>query len=94
MNLLFLLLLLFPGVAMASDKCLPDPGYCFAIGSAPEMEICKETPSTVALNSSSKESPDCKLPKQPAPQPPEFDSVPLQGDATFTDISGKAKSAR
>jgi hypothetical protein len=95
MKLLLVLLLLFQGVAMASEKCcFVGPGDCFVISSASEMEICKKTPSTVALHSSCKESPECMLSEEPAPQPPEFKNGLLQGDATFTDISGKAKTVR
>ena len=95
MKLLLVLLLLFPGAAMASEKCcFIGPGDCFVISSASEMEICKKTPSTVALHSSCKESPECMLSEEPAPQPPEHKSGLLQGDATLTDISGKAKTVR
>ena len=95
MKLLLVLLLLFPGVAMASDKCcFMGPGDCFVIGSASEMDICKKSPSTVALSSSCKESPECMLSEEPASQQPELKSGLLQRDATFTDISGKAKSVR
>ena len=95
MKWLLVLLLLFPSVAMASDKCcFKGPGDCSVISSASEMETCKTTPSTVALSSTCKESPECMLSEEPVPQPPEFNSGLLQRDATFTDISGKAKSVR
>lgn len=95
MKWLLVLLLLFPGVAMASEKCcFMGPGDCFVISSASEMETCKKTPSTVALHSSCKESPECMLSEEPAPQSPELKNGLLQGDATFTDISGKAKTVR
>jgi hypothetical protein len=58
------------------------------------METCKKTPSTVALHSSCKESPECMLSEEPVPQPPELKNGLLQGGATFTDISGKAKTVR
>ncbi len=94
-SLLVLLLLLFPSVAMASDKCcFMGPGECFVISSASEMETCRTTPSTLALNASCKESPECMLREGPASQQPELNSGLLQGDAKFTDISGKARSAR
>ncbi len=95
MKLLLVLLLLFPGVAMASDKCcFMGPGDCFVISSASEMETCKKTPSTVALSSSCKESPECMLSEEPASQQPERNSGLLQRDATVTDMYGKAKSLR
>ena len=95
MKLLLVLLLLFPGVAMASDTCsFKGPGDCLVISSASEMEICEKTPSTVALSSSCKESPECMLSEEPGPQSAAFNSGLLQRDATFTDISGKAKSVR
>ena len=95
MKLLLVLLLLFPGVAMASDTCcFVGPGDCFAISSASEMEACKRTPSTVALHSTCKESPECMLSEEPTPQSAAFNGGLLQRDATFTDISGKAKSVR
>ena len=95
MKLLLVLLLLFPGVAMASEKCcFMGPGECFVISSVSEMETCKKTPSTVALHSSCKESPECMLSEEPVPQPPELKNGLLQGGATFTDISGKAKTVR
>ncbi len=95
MKWLLVLLLLFPGVAMASDTCcFVGPGDCFAISSASEMETCKRTPSTVALHSTCKESPECMLSEEPVPQQPEFSSGLLQRDATFTDIAGKAKTVR
>jgi len=95
MKLLLILLLLFPGVAMASDECcFVGPGDCFVISSTAEMEICNKTPSTVALSSSCKESPECMLSEEPTPQPPELMSGLLQGDATPTDISGKAQGVR
>jgi hypothetical protein len=95
MKLLLALLLLLPGVAMASDKCcFKDPGDCFAISSASEMEICKKTPSTVVLSSSCKESPECMLREVPDTQQPQFINGLLQGNATFTNVSGKAKGVR
>lgn len=95
MKLLLVLLLLFPAAAMAADKCcFIGPGDCFVIGSASEMEICKKTPSTVALHTSCKESPECMLSEEPTPQPPEHKSRLLQGDAALTDVSGKAKTVR
>ncbi|MGA2228987.1 MAG: hypothetical protein ABSH41_31510 [Syntrophobacteraceae bacterium] len=95
MKLLLVLLLLFPSVAMASDKCcFKGPGDCSVISSASEMETCKTTPSTVALSSTCKESPECMLSEEPTPQSAAFNGGLLQRDATFTDISGKAKSVR
>ncbi len=95
MKLLLVLLLLFPGVAMASEKCcFVGPGDCFVISSASEMEICKKTPSTVALHASCNESPECMLSEEPASQPLEFSSGLLQRGATLTDIVVKAKSVR
>ena len=95
MKWLLVLLLLFPSVAMASDKCcFMGPGDCFVISSASEMQICKNTPSTIALSSSCKESPECMLSEEPLPQPPEFNSRFFQRDATFTNVSGKANSVR
>ncbi len=95
MKWLLVLLLLFPSVAMAADKCcFMGPGDCFVISSASDVDICKKTPSTIALHSSCKESPECMLSKEPAPQPPEFNSGLLQRNATFTEISVKANSVR
>jgi len=95
MRLLLVLFLLFPSVAMASDRCcFEGPGECFVISSASDMETCRRTPSTLALHSSCKESPECMLSKEPVPQPPESSSGLLHGDATVADVSGKAKSVR
>ena len=87
MKLLLVLLLLFPGVAMASDTCcFKGPGDCFVVSSASEMEICKKTPSTVALSSSCKESPECMLSEEPVPQAPAFKSGLLQGGMQRSQI--------
>ncbi len=95
MRLLLILLLLFPGVAMAADTCcFVAPGDCFVISSASDMETCRKTPSTLALHASCKESPECMLSKEPAPQPPGSDSRPFQGDTIFRNISGKAYGVR
>ena len=95
MSLLLVLLLLFPGVAMASDNiCSVGSNDCFVVSSASEMEIYKKTPSTVALNSSCNESSECMLSEEQAPQPAEFNSGPLLRNVTFTDISEKAKIER
>ncbi len=95
MKLLLVLLLLFPSAAMASDKCcFIGPGDCFVIGSASEMEICKKTPSTEALNPSCKESSECVLSEEPVHQQPEFNDGLSHGDTTLIDISEKEKSVQ
>jgi hypothetical protein len=95
MKLLLVLLLLFPRVAMASDECcFLGPGDCYVISSTTEMEMCQKTPDTVTLNSPCEESPECMLSEEPTPRPTEFMSGLLKEDATFPDISGKAKGVR
>ena len=91
MKSLLVLLLLFPALAMASDECcFVGPGDCFIIDSASKMETCKETPSTVVLNSSCQESPECMLSEEPIPKPVKSVSGVLQWDATFKCACEKA----
>lgn len=95
MKFLLVLILLFPSVAMASEKCcFKGPGDCSVISSASELETCKRSPHTLPLSASCKESPECMLSEEPVPQPPEIVSGILQGDATFPDPSGKTKGMR
>jgi hypothetical protein len=95
MKFLLVLILLFPSVAMASEKCcFKGPGDCSVISSASELETCKRSPHTLPLSASCKESPECMLSEEPVPQPPESKSEVLWRDATLTGISAKAGNAR
>jgi len=91
MRLLLVLLLLFPSVAMATEQCcFKGPGDCFVISSAVEMRTCERTPSTIALNASCKESPECMLSEEPVRRPGEL----LQVDERFSDITERTKRVR
>ncbi len=95
MRLLLVLLLLFPSVAMASENCcFVGPGECFVISSASEKQTCQDTPSTIALHATCKESPECLLSEEPVAQPPENKGAPLQKNAIFTNASERSRSVR
>jgi hypothetical protein len=94
MKLLLVMLLLFPGVALASGECcFVGPGDCFVIRSVSEMNTCEVTPNSVALESPCTESPECMLSEEPASQPPERISGLLRRDAMTKEPIVKADAS-